>query len=64
MLALPDLEAETKAAINQYIRDSLGKPAPASQGIDPFNPRAAAESMLGTDLVSEWIDGGKKEGSS
>ncbi|WP_028609223.1 hypothetical protein [Paenibacillus harenae] len=65
ILSQPDLEEDTKKAINQYIRDNIRtKPVTTTAGtLDPFNPvRAQAESLLGVNLVSEWMDGPTKEG--
>lgn len=62
ILSMPDLEDETKKVINQYIRDGLQKPT-APTGINPYEPRAKAEDMLGANVVSEWLDGGKEEPS-
>jgi hypothetical protein len=59
MLALPDLEPETKQAINLFIREALQPPAPQPHGtLNPFE--AAASRVLGPDVLQEWLEGSKE----
>ena len=58
VLNAPNLEPETLQAINQAIRERLDVKAVQA----PQTPEDAAKKLLGTDVFTEWTEGGKGGG--